>query len=36
MGQLPAISREQLTAEDQAIWDRVMNGRSGGAGRTGR
>jgi 4-carboxymuconolactone decarboxylase len=32
MGHLPEISREQLTSANQAIWDRVMSGRSGGAG----
>jgi 4-carboxymuconolactone decarboxylase len=32
MGQLPEISRGELNAANQAIWDRVMSGRSGGAG----
>ena len=35
MSQLPAVHREQLAPENQAIWDRVMNGRSGGAGPYG-
>lgn len=35
MSQLPAISREQLTPQNQAIWDRVMSGRGGGAGPYG-
>jgi 4-carboxymuconolactone decarboxylase len=32
MGQLPEISRGELGAANQAIWDRVMSGRSGGLG----
>jgi 4-carboxymuconolactone decarboxylase len=35
MSQLPKISREQLSSANQAIWDRVMSGRSGGAGPYG-
>jgi alkylhydroperoxidase family enzyme len=35
MSRLPAVSREQLAPENQAIWDRVMSGRSGGAGPYG-
>jgi len=35
MSQLPAITREQLAPENQAIWDSVMKGRSGGAGPYG-
>ena len=35
MSHLPEISREQLTSANQAIWDRVMSGRSGGAGPYG-
>jgi 4-carboxymuconolactone decarboxylase len=35
MSQLPAISREKLTPENQVIWDRVMSGRGGGAGPYG-
>jgi 4-carboxymuconolactone decarboxylase len=35
MSQLPEISREKLTSADQEIWDRVMSGRSGGAGPYG-
>ena len=35
MSKLPEISREKLSPADQAIWDRVMSGRSGGAGPYG-
>jgi 4-carboxymuconolactone decarboxylase len=35
MGRLPEISREQLSLANQTIWDRVMSGRSGGAGPYG-
>jgi 4-carboxymuconolactone decarboxylase len=35
MSQLPPIDREQLSAANQAIWDRVMSGRSGGGGPYG-
>jgi 4-carboxymuconolactone decarboxylase len=35
MSQLPEISREQLSSANQAIWDRVMSGRGGGAGPYG-
>jgi alkylhydroperoxidase family enzyme len=35
MGQLPVLSRDKLSANDQTIWDRVMGGRSGGAGPYG-
>jgi len=30
MSRLPAISRDKLSTENQAIWDRVMSGRSTG------
>src|SRR5438093_12131913 len=30
MSRLPAISRDKLSTENQAIWDRVMIGRSTG------
>ncbi len=32
MSRIPPLSREQLTNENQAIWDRVMSGRTGGGG----
>lgn len=35
MGRLPAMSRDKLSAENQAIWDRVMSGRTGGSGPYG-
>jgi 4-carboxymuconolactone decarboxylase len=35
MGKIPAASRDQLTSEQQAIWDRVMSGRTGGGGPYG-
>jgi 4-carboxymuconolactone decarboxylase len=35
MSQLPAMGRENLAPENQAIWDRVMSGRGGGAGPYG-
>ena len=35
MSRLPAMSREKLPAADQAIWDRVMKGRTGGGGPYG-
>ena len=35
MSQLPSISREKLTPQNQGIWDRVMSGRGGGAGPYG-
>jgi 4-carboxymuconolactone decarboxylase len=35
MSRIPALSRDKLTVEDQAIWDRVMNGRTGGGGPYG-
>jgi 4-carboxymuconolactone decarboxylase len=35
MSRLPEISREKLSSANQAIWDRVMSGRSGGAGPYG-
>jgi 4-carboxymuconolactone decarboxylase len=35
MSKLPAMSRDKLAAEHQAIWDRVMSGRTGGGGPYG-
>lgn len=35
MSRLPALSRDKLSAENQAIWDRVMSGRTGGGGPYG-
>jgi alkylhydroperoxidase family enzyme len=35
MGRLRAIAREQLDGAGQEIWDRVMAGRTGGAGPYG-
>src|SRR5262250_1832840 len=35
MGRLPVISRDKLSAENQAIWDRIMAGRSGAGGPYG-
>lgn len=32
MSRLPLKSRDELSAENQAIWDRIMSGKSGGAG----
>jgi hypothetical protein len=35
MRRLPALSRDKLSPENQAIWDRVMKGRTGGGGPYG-
>src|SRR5215468_4981540 len=35
MGRLPVINRDKLSAENQAIWDRIMAGRSGAGGPYG-
>jgi 4-carboxymuconolactone decarboxylase len=35
MSQLPVTAREQLAPQHRAIWDKVMQGRSGGAGPYG-
>jgi 4-carboxymuconolactone decarboxylase len=35
MSRLPAMSRDKLSEENQAIWDRVMKGRTGGGGPYG-
>jgi len=35
MSRLSAMSRDKLSAENQAIWDRVMSGRTGGSGPYG-
>ena len=35
MARLPALNRDELSAERQPIWDRVMSGRMGAAGPYG-
>jgi 4-carboxymuconolactone decarboxylase len=35
MSRLPTVTRDQLLAEDQAIWDRVMSGRHSSGGPYG-
>lgn len=35
MSRIPAMTRDQLSAENQAIWDRIMSGRTGGSGPYG-
>ena len=35
MNRLPVISRDKLSTENQAIWDRIMAGRSGAGGPYG-
>jgi 4-carboxymuconolactone decarboxylase len=35
MGRLPVISRDKLSTENQAVWDRIMAGRSGAGGPYG-
>ena len=35
MSRLPLLSREKLSTENQAIWDRVMSGRTGSGGPYG-
>jgi 4-carboxymuconolactone decarboxylase len=35
MGRLPALNRDDLTNDQQTIWDRVMSGRTGGGGPYG-
>ena len=35
MSRLQAMSRDKLSAENQAVWDRVMSGRTGGGGPYG-
>jgi alkylhydroperoxidase family enzyme len=35
MSRLPVISRDKLSTENQAIWDRIMAGRSGAGGPYG-
>ncbi|HWP58142.1 MAG TPA: carboxymuconolactone decarboxylase family protein [Candidatus Acidoferrales bacterium] len=35
MSRIPAMTREKLSVEDQATWDRVMKGRTGGGGPYG-
>lgn len=31
MSRLPALNRNDLSAENQAIWDRIMSGKTGGS-----
>jgi 4-carboxymuconolactone decarboxylase len=35
MSRLPALTRDKLSTEDQATWDRIMAGRSGSGGPYG-
>jgi hypothetical protein len=35
MSRLPLLSRDKLSTENQAIWDRVMSGRTGSGGPMG-
>lgn len=35
MSRIPSMNRDQLSTENQAIWDRVMSGRTGGSGPYG-
>ena len=35
MSRIPAMSRDKLSEKNQAVWDRVMSGRTGGSGPYG-
>ncbi|HTN69695.1 MAG TPA: carboxymuconolactone decarboxylase family protein, partial [Methylomirabilota bacterium] len=35
MSRLPGITRDKLSTENQAVWDRIMAGRSGAGGPYG-